>query len=59
MKFGKKQTTAEKMAVVNARLGKTAGASKGTAPAPKATVKVRPMGGLKPHGVKIKIERRF
>lgn len=44
--------TAAKTAMVIKRLGKTTGESKGVAPIPKPTFKVRPTGGLKPSGVK-------
>lgn len=44
---------------VSSRLGKTTGASKGSKPAPKVSIKARPTGGLKPNGLKIKIEKKF
>lgn len=46
-------------AVADALLGKHTGASKGTKPLPKAKVSARPMGGLKPHGIKVKWEKKF
>jgi hypothetical protein len=51
-------------AVADALLGKTTGASKGSKPAPKATFKVRPLGGIKnitegPQGFKATWERKF
>jgi hypothetical protein len=42
MKFGGKQTMADKMASVEDRYGKTLGASKGYTPPPKA--KIKPKG---------------
>ena len=57
--FGGKPSMASKAATVENRLGGTTGASKGSKPPPKATVKFKPMGGLKPHGVKVKIEKKF
>lgn len=45
--------------IVKALLGKTTGASKGGKPAPKAEVKVGPLGGLAPHGVEAKWIKRF
>lgn len=59
MKFGGKHTVQSRMAAAEKRLGKTTGASKGSKPAPKAKVTARPMGGLKPHGVKAKVEWKF
>jgi hypothetical protein len=59
MKFGGKQTMADKMAVADALLGKHTGASKGIRPAPKPTFKVRPTGGLKPDGFKVKATWKF
>ena len=59
MKFGGKQTMADKMAVADALLGKHTGASKGTRPPPKPTFKVRPTGGLKPDGFKVKATWKF
>lgn len=51
--MSKADETAKKLALVQARLGKTTGASKGYVPPPKPKIKARPIGGLKPHGVKI------
>ena len=51
--MSKADDTAKKTAMVKARLGATTGASQGYQPPPKAKIKARPMGGLKPHGVKI------
>lgn len=59
MKFGQKTTISEKAAMVENRLGKTTGAAKDTKPAPKAKITVRPTGGLKPSGVKIKFTKQF
>lgn len=59
MKFGQKQTMADKMKSVEKRLGATTGASKGKAPLPKPTFKMRPTGGLKPDGFKAKVEWKF
>ncbi len=50
MKFGEKPTVKSRMAVVEKRLGKTTGASKGSKPAPKA--KVSPSVGKKSIGLK-------
>lgn len=48
-----------KMAIAEALLGKTTGASKGK-PAPQpGKWKVRPMGGLAPHGVKATWTKKF
>ena len=57
--FGSKPSVAGKATTVEKRYGATTGASKGGKPAPKATVKFKPMGGLKPRGVKVKIEKKF
>jgi hypothetical protein len=54
-----KKTTDNRMAKVEARYGKTLGASKGSKPAPKVKVKPGIMGGLKPHGIKVKIEKKY
>lgn len=59
MKFGGKHTIQSRMAAAESRLGKTTGASKGIKPAPKPTFKVRPIGGLKPDGFKVKAELKF
>lgn len=48
-----------KMAIAQALLGKTTGASKGYKPPPKAETKVRPLGGLNPHGVKATWTKKF
>lgn len=55
----KHDSTKDKMSKVEARYGKTLGASKGSKPAPKAKIKPRPMGGLKPHGVKVTWKKEF
>lgn len=55
----KRDDVEKKMAIAKALLGKTTGASKGYRPPPKPEVKVRPMGGLKPHGVKGTITWKF
>lgn len=57
--MSKRDEIKNKMAKVEARYGKTLGASKGSKPAPKAKVSARPMGGLKPHGIKAKWEKKF
>jgi hypothetical protein len=49
----------DRMEKVKARYGKTLGASKGSKPAPKAKIKPRVMGGLKPHGVKVTWKKEF
>lgn len=54
-----RKTTDDRMAKVEARYGKTLGAAKGTKPAPKVKVKPGIMGGLKPHGVKVKITKKY
>lgn len=64
MKFGGKQTMADKMAVADALLGKHTGTSKGIRPAPKATFKVKPIGGIKnitkgPQGFKAEWKKTF
>ena len=51
IKFGGKQTMADKMAVADAILGKHTGASKGSRPAPPA--KVKPILGKDKVGVKV------
>ena len=48
-----------KYAIAKALLGKTTGASKGYKQPPDAETKVRPMGGLKPHGVKVTWKKDF
>lgn len=50
MKFGQSPTIRDMAKVVDARLGRTTGESKGKAPLPK--VKIKPTGGLKNPGVK-------
>ena len=55
MKFGGKQTMADKMAVADALLGKHTGASKGSKPAPKP--KVKPVIGKDKIG--FKVTRKF
>jgi hypothetical protein len=48
-----------KYAIAKALLGKTTGASKGS-PAPQpGKVKIRPLGGLAPHGVSATWTKRF
>lgn len=55
----KRAEISSKMAIAEALLGKTTGASKGR-PAPQpGKVKVRPMGGLVPHGVKATWTKKF
>lgn len=46
------------------RLGKTTGTSKGSKPAPKAKISVKPTGGIKnltkgPQGAKLTITKKF
>lgn len=55
MKFGGKQTMADKMKVAESRVGKNPGVSKGTKPAPPA--KVKPIIGKGKIG--FKITRKF
>ena len=55
----KKDDSKAKADMVMKRYGNTLGDSKGSKPAPKATVKVRPTGGLKPSGIKMKWEKKF
>jgi hypothetical protein len=63
IKFGGKATMKDKMKAVEDRYGKTTGASKGSKPAPKMKVKVRPTGGLKAlqgkGGAKLTITKKF
>ena len=59
IKFGGKQTVKDKMKVAESRVGKSPGASKGIRPPPKPTFKVRPTGGLKPDGFKVKAPWKF
>jgi hypothetical protein len=49
----------KKYAIAQALLGKTTGASKGAAKPPPGKVKVRPLGGIAPHGVKATWTKRF
>ena len=51
IKFGGKQSMADKMKVAESRVGKSPGASKGTKPAPKA--KVKPVIGKDKVGFKV------
>lgn len=51
--------TKAKTAMVIKRYGNTTGASKGVAPVPKPTFKVRPTGGLKPSGAKASVTWKF
>jgi len=51
IKFGGKQSMADKMKVAESRVGKSPGVSKGTKPAPKA--KVKPIIGKDRIGVRI------
>ena len=51
IKFGGKQNMADKMKVAESRVGRNAGASKGTKPAPPA--KVKPIIGKDKVGIKI------
>lgn len=55
----KKDDSKAKADMVVKRYGSTLGASKGSKPAPKATIKVRPIGGLKPDGFKVKYTKKF
>ena len=56
--FGKSPTMAEKVKSATARGYDTGKTSKGTSTAPKTKVTVKPTGGLKPSGVKIKVEKK-
>ena len=51
MKFGQKQTMADKMKVAESRVGKNPGVSKGTKPSPKP--KAKPIIGKSKIGIKI------
>ena len=51
MKFGGKQSVADKMAVAKSRVGQNPGVSKGTKPTPPA--KVKPVIGKDKIGIKI------
>lgn len=55
MKFGQKQTMADKVKVAESRVGKNPGVSKGTKPAPPA--KVKPIIGKNKVG--FKVTRKF
>lgn len=55
IKFGGKQTMADKMAVASKN---KSGKAPGTRPAPKADVSARPTGGLRPSGFKVKVEKK-
>lgn len=55
MKFGQKQTMADKVKVAESRVGKNPGVSKGTKPAPPA--KVKPIIGKDKIG--FKVTRKF
>lgn len=46
-------------AVADALLGKHTGVSKGNHAKPKPTLKMRPTGGLKPDGFKVKATWKF
>ena len=59
MKFGNKPTIREMAKVVDDRLGRTTGASKGKAKLPKAKIKARPTGGLNPDGAKASVTWKF
>ena len=59
MKFGQNPTIRDMAKVVDDRLGRTTGASKGKAPLPKPKIKARPTGGLKPNGAKASITWKF
>ena len=64
MMTDRSKDTAAKMAVAQALLGKTTGASKGYMPPPDAKVKVRPVGGIKnitqgPQGAKVTWEKKW
>lgn len=54
-----KSPVSDRMAKVEARLGKTTGASKGGKPAPKAKVSVKPTGGLKMSGFEARWKKEF
>ena len=51
--------TAAKMAVAQALLGRTTGASKGWQPPPKPKIKIKPKGGLKPTGFELNKTWKF
>lgn len=57
----KKPTFKEQAAKVEARYGKTLGASKGKRPAPKASVKVTPRASIKKGltGAKLRYKKEF
>ncbi len=57
----KKPTIREQAAKVEARHGKTLGASRGKKPAPKVSVRGRPRGNLKDGltGFKLKVTKKF
>lgn len=57
--FGQSKTGAEKVAMASAKGYDTGKKSTGSRPAPKATVKIKPMGGLKPSGLRVKYEKKF
>lgn len=58
--MAKREEIKNKMAKVEARYGKTLGASKGKAPvSAKPKVKARPTGGLKPSGFKASATWKF
>lgn len=55
----KKDDIKAKTEMVVKRYGATTGASSGGKPAPKAKVTIRPTGGLKMNGLKIKVVKKF
>lgn len=57
----KKPTIKEQAAKVEARYGRTLGASKGKKPAPKVSVRGRPRGNLNDGltGFKVKVTKKF
>ena len=57
--FGQSKTRAEKVAMATSKWYDAGKKSTGSKPAPKATVKVKPMGGLKPSGLRVKYEKKF
>lgn len=59
MQTDRKKDINAKMAIAEALLGKTTGASKGYRPPPDATVKVKPLGGLIPKGAKVTWQKKF
>ncbi len=53
------KSVAARAAIAEALLGKHTGTSQGKKPLPDPKLKVRPMGGLKPHGLKASLTYKF